>query len=135
MAMKTCVVQVVVLAFVFQLLLQNAKSAPAPRLRVTANHRYLEDDNGIPFFYLGDTAWELFHRLNREEAAEYLANRARKGFTIIQASVLSGVDGPMAPNAYGDAPFRNSDPTQPNEAYFHHVDFIDRKSTRLNSSH
>jgi hypothetical protein len=36
-------------------------------LRVAANQRYLEYDDGTPFFYLGDTAWELFHRLNREE--------------------------------------------------------------------
>ena len=33
------------------------------KLRVAANHRYLEYDDGTPFFYLGDTAWELFHRL------------------------------------------------------------------------
>jgi hypothetical protein len=26
--------------------------------------------------HLGDTAWELFHRLNREEAQYYLSNRA-----------------------------------------------------------
>ena len=25
-------------------------------------------EEGKPFFYLGDAAWELFHRLNREEA-------------------------------------------------------------------
>ncbi|NOT62986.1 MAG: DUF4038 domain-containing protein, partial [Acidobacteria bacterium] len=37
-----------------------------PRLKVAANHRYLQYEDGRPFFYLGDTAWELFHRLNRE---------------------------------------------------------------------
>ncbi len=37
-------------------------------LQVTENQRYLEYGDGIPFFYLGDTAWELFHRVNREEA-------------------------------------------------------------------
>ena len=29
--------------------------------------RYLFWDDGEPFFYLGDTAWELFHVLNRED--------------------------------------------------------------------
>ena len=38
-------------------------------LKVSPNHRYLMHDDGSPFFYLGDTAWELFHRLNRDEAA------------------------------------------------------------------
>jgi hypothetical protein len=76
----------------------------AARLKVTANHRYLEDENGKPFFYLGDTAWELFHRLNREEAVQYLTNRSQKGFTVIQAVVLPPADGLTVPNAYGDLP-------------------------------
>jgi len=53
------------------------------RLRVSSNGHFLEYADGCPFFYLGDTAWELFHRLNREEADLYLENRARKGFTVI----------------------------------------------------
>ena len=59
----------------------------AKRLRVADGGRYLEYD-GEPFFYLGDTAWELFHRLNREEADRYLKNRADKGYTVIQAVAL-----------------------------------------------
>jgi hypothetical protein len=42
---------------------------------------------------LGDTAWELFHRLKREEADKYLENRAEKGFTVIQAVAISELDG------------------------------------------
>jgi len=57
-------------------------------LKVSKNGRFLEDKTGKPFLYLGCTAWELFHRLNREEATEYLTNRAEKGFTVIQAVVL-----------------------------------------------
>ena len=41
-----------------------------PSLRVAANHRFLVTASGEPFFYLGDTAWELFHRLNREETKD-----------------------------------------------------------------
>jgi hypothetical protein len=94
------------------------------RLRVTANHRYLEYENGKPFFYLGDTAWELFHRLNREEATRYLTNRSQKGFTVIQASILAQLGGLTVPNAYGDLPVLDNDPAKPNEAYFRHIDFI-----------
>ena len=36
--------------------------------------------DGKPFFYLGDTAWLLFQRLNHEEVEEYLKDRAEKGF-------------------------------------------------------
>jgi hypothetical protein len=60
-------------------------AAPLPRPRVSDNHRFLVTQDGQPFFWLGDTAWELFHRLNREQAELYLDNRARKGFTVIQA--------------------------------------------------
>ena len=41
---------------------------PLPDLRVAADRRTLATDDGRPFFYLGDTAWELFHRLTREDA-------------------------------------------------------------------
>lgn len=94
------------------------------QLKISADKRHLERTNGKPFFWLGDTAWELFHRLNREEAIRYLQNRADKGFTVIQTVVLAELDGLNTPNAYGDKPLLNNDPTKPNEAYFKHVDFI-----------
>ncbi len=106
-------------------------TAAAKRLRVSANHRLLVYEDGSPFFYLGDTAWELFHRLNREEAADYLKNRADKGFTVIQAVVLAEVDGLHTPNAYGHTPLVNDDPTRPNEAYFQHVDWVIRRANDL----
>ena len=101
------------------------------KLRVSANGRYLIQQDDRPFFYLGDTAWELFHRLNREEANRYLQNRATNGFTVIQAVVLAELDGLKTPNAYGDLPFRTDDPSQPNEAYFKHVDYIVTKAASL----
>src|SRR5215468_9013191 len=107
--------QTAILTLVLLFVVRQASADEVHRLRVSENHRYLQYENGKPFFYLGDTAWELFHRLNREEAAEYLSNRAKKGFTVIQASVLSGMDGPVAPNAYGETPFVSGDPTKPNE--------------------
>src|SRR3989304_7234020 len=75
-----------VLVFGLSLLIaSNCQAQVKGKLRVSENHRYLEYEDGTPFFYLGDTAWELFHRLNREEALRYLTNRAEKGFTVIQA--------------------------------------------------
>jgi hypothetical protein len=101
-----------------------------PRLRVfrQENHpcsgRYLITDSSKPFFYLGDTAWELFHRLTREETELYLKDRAAKGFTVIQAVALAELDGLGTPNAYGHTPLHRNDPAQPNEDYFRHVDFV-----------
>lgn len=100
-------------------------------LQVALNRRHLQHADGTPFFYLGDTAWELFHRLNREEATRYLEDRARKGFNVIQAVALSEIEGLTVPNAYGDLPLRDKDPSQPNEAYFRHVDFVVEKAASL----
>ena len=93
-------------------------------LRVAANRRYLEFDDGTPFFYLGDTAWSLFHRLNLDEARYYLSNRSDKGFTVIQAVVISEFGEFSVPNANGDIPLIDRNPTTPNEKYFRHVDDI-----------
>ena len=92
-------------------------------LRVAGNQRYLEYDDGTPFFYLGDTAWGLFHALNHEEAQYYMSNRADKGFTVIQAVALSG-GGSNAPGVNGEVPLIDGNPAMPNENYYRHVDDI-----------
>lgn len=96
----------------------------AQELKVSDNKKYLQRADGSAFLWLGDTAWELFHKLNREDALLYLNNRAEKGFTVIQAVVLAELDGLKTPNAYGSLPLIDLDPSKPNEAYFEHVDFI-----------
>jgi hypothetical protein len=93
-------------------------------LKISDNRRFLVHDDGSPFFYLGDTAWELFHRLTLDEAGYYLRDRAAKRFTVIQAVVLAEMDGLHVPNMNGDIPLIDDDPTRPNEAYFAHVDAV-----------
>lgn len=95
-----------------------------PFLKVGPNGRYLFDAQNHPFFYLGDTAWMLFHRLSLDEARTYLSNRAEKGFTVIQAVVLAELGGTDTPNTNGDYPLKNMDPARPNEAYFRHIDAV-----------
>lgn len=106
-------------------------AAPLPRLKVSDNQRFLVTADGQPFFWLGDTAWELFHRLNREEAERYLKRRSEQGFTVIQAVVLAELDGLNTPNAFGHTPLKDNDPTKPNEDYFKHVDWIVAKANSL----
>jgi hypothetical protein len=110
---------------------QPRSGAGLPRLKVSDNRRFLVTDEGRPFFWLGDTAWELFHRLNREDAELYLQNRASLRFTVVQAVVLAELEGLTEPNAYGQTPLRNNDPLQPNETYFEHVDWIVARANQL----
>ncbi|RMG56630.1 MAG: DUF4038 domain-containing protein [Bacteroidetes bacterium] len=98
---------------------------------ISADRRHLTDASGRPFLWLGDTAWELFHILDVDEATHYLETRARQGFTVIQAVILAENDGLRRPNANGDVPLENLDPTRPVEAYFQHVDRIVEKATQL----
>jgi len=77
-------------------------------LKLSSNHRCLVTEDGSPFFYLGDTAWALFSRLNREDAAEYLEKRSAQGFTVVQAALTFGLR-----NAYGKSPFLDNDPARP----------------------
>lgn len=116
----------------------SCKAADIPEsIHISENRHFLVDQNGTPFFYLADTAWELFHRLGREEADLYLRNRAGKGFTVIQAVAVAELDGIKDPNAYGDLPFLNEDPSRPDvkegpdNDYWDHVDYIVRRANEL----
>ncbi|MFW6326820.1 MAG: glycoside hydrolase family 140 protein [Bacteroidota bacterium] len=101
------------------------------KLSISEDGRRFENSDGSSFLWLGDTAWELFHKLNREEADEYLKNRSEKGFTVIQAVILAELNGLRSPNPYGDLPLINNNPENPNEAYFKHVDYIVNKANEL----
>ena len=109
-----------------------------PLLKVSDNHRFLVDENGDPFFWLGDTGWLLFKKCNREEAVTYLKNRKQKGFNVIQVMVLHDLDNTV--NVYGDAAFEDKDVSIPittegnlyndDEQYdfWDHVDYIIKKA-------
>jgi hypothetical protein len=118
------------LLLLFVLLPSASGAEPLPRVKVSGDHRFLTTADGRPFFWLGDTAWELFHRLNREEADTYLALRAKQGYTVIQAVALAELDGHTDPNPYGHLPLVDLDPAQPaavdgpSNDYWDHVDYI-----------
>ena len=94
------------------------------RLKVSPNGHYLEHEDGTPFFWLGDTAWELFQRLRLEEISTYLGNRQKKGFNVIQSVIIPSDGGLKIPNQYGEFPLANKNPDQPNEKYFALVDTV-----------
>ena len=100
----------------------------AQKLQVSENKRYLVNDNNEPFFWMADTAWELFHRSSREEVDVYLLKRKQQGFNVIQAVILAELDGLNDPNRYGETPLINNNPSKPNPSYFEHVDYVINKA-------
>lgn len=102
-------------------------------LKVSANGRYLMTADEKPFFWLGDTGWLLFGKLDREEAIKYLDDRKEKGFNVIQVMLLHEVP---SVNVYGDSSVLNKNVATPAVTkgkdfkdsaqydYWDHVDFI-----------
>jgi hypothetical protein len=110
------------------------------QIRVSANGRFLETRDGKPFFWLGDTDWEMCHRLTREEIEKFINTRSEQGYNVLQIVALAEFNGIREPNRNGDYPLNNEDPTQllvtpgnnPADAYeydyWDHVDFIINKA-------
>ena len=88
-------------------------------------------EDGKPFFYLGDTAWDLFPNLSKEDADLFLTTRAKQKYNVIQAVVLGERDNLVTPNNTGYTPLIDCDPTRPNEAYFKHVDWVIQRGVEL----
>ncbi|MDR2148888.1 MAG: glycoside hydrolase family 140 protein [Tannerella sp.] len=109
---------------------EDDRRAPFPwdngKLKVSDNRRFLQHENGKPFFWLGETAWLFPSRLNRDETGYFMEETARNGFNVIQVSVLHSLG---AMNAYGHAAlpdgFNFSGIDEAGEYnYWKHVDYI-----------
>ena len=115
----------------------SAHAAPKPPaapsllpVSVSPNGHDLVTSDGKPFFWLGDTAWELIHATTMDEARYYLHTRARQGFTVIQTVVLAENDGLHTPTPEGLTPFTGDDPSKPNAGYFDKVEAIVAEAER-----
>ena len=126
------------LSIIFLLTLSlTAYAQEQPRLEVSPDGHSLQWSNGDPFFYMADTAWELIHRLDREEVDTYLKLRKAQGYNVIQTVVLSEFDGLNTPNAYGDRPFKGNHPStmaikdgEQND-YWDHIEYILSRATEM----
>lgn len=98
----------------------NAYSFP---ITVSKSGRYLIDAKAQPFFYLADTGWQIFNKLTKEEALQYLEDRRQKGFTAIQAQIISHFPGD-AVSRDAEAAFDNKDLAKPRDPYFDHVEWV-----------
>ncbi len=97
-------------------------------INVSSNGRYFVDRNGGPFFWQGDTEWELFHLFSAPDAKALLQKRRDQGFSVIQVMVTGvypewGVMKGMKPWKDTQA-WLNNNPLTPNEDYFKRVDAI-----------
>ncbi len=92
-------------------------------IRVSSNGRYFVDGEGNPFFWLGDTQWELFRCFSPPDARTVLERRKSQGFSVIQV-MITGVGEGAKPNVAGETPWVGDDPASPNEAYFRNVDSV-----------
>ena len=96
------------------------------KLKVSENGRYLQHENGTPFFWLGDTGWLLPERLDRDEAEFYLDQCAAKGYNVVQVQTINDVP---AYNIYGQSShpegfdFKNIN-KKGVYGYWDHFDFI-----------
>jgi hypothetical protein len=69
-------------------------------LVVSDNHRYLVHKNGQPFFWMGNTAWLMPERLNRDEVEYFLSKEREAGYNVELVQVLNAIP---TFNVYGQA--------------------------------
>ena len=113
---------------------EQASEATLPwdngKLTVSPDGRYLQHENGAPFFWMGETGWLLPERLTREDADFYLDACRDAGFNVVQVQTVNGVP---ARNAYGKLSmpdgfdFSKID-EEGEDGYWQHMDYIIRKA-------
>ena len=84
-------IAVFLLLFLIPISSQAQKPWDNGKLKVSENQRFLQFENGKPFFWQGETAWLMPERLNRDEVAFYLKSCKEAGYNMAQVQVLNGV--------------------------------------------
>jgi len=125
-------------------LIAASPSSPADKpvafpLKLSANRRYLVDQNNQPFLIVGDSPQGLLGRLTEAQAEQYFADRQAHGF-----NTLGWIDVACAGNDYpankdgstpdgirpfmgylaGGTDYTHYDLTKPSQAYFTRLDHI-----------
>lgn len=96
-------------------------------LKVSANHRYLQHENGKPFFWLGETGWLLPQKLDRSEVNYYLECCQKAGYNVVQVQTMNGVP---ATNLYGASSlpdgfnFKNVEKDKSSTSYWGNMDYV-----------
>ena len=89
-------------------------------LQVSEENRTLQHKDGTGFFWMADTAWDLY-RLEREDISKYMKDRAKKKFTVIQAVAMHAY---WSKTGTAQNPLIDRNISNPNEEYWEHIDYI-----------
>ena len=106
---------------ILSLLILDPPQVHPPLLRVSTDKHFLQTEKGEPFFWLGDTGWLLLTRLTREQTDQYLEDRHKKGFNVIQVMLIHGL---ADTDAYGDSALHNKNLATPADRYWQHLDHV-----------
>jgi hypothetical protein len=90
------------------------------KLKISANKRMLQHEDGTGFFWMGDTAWQMTLKLKKEDIPLYFDKRKAEGFNVSLITIESWQG---MKNRYNEAAF-NSFYTDPNESFWKYIDFI-----------
>ena len=105
-------------------------------LKISASHRYLIDQNGIPFMIVGDSPQALIGNVSLLKAKEYISNRAKYGINALWINLIcnAGTGCNAAGTTFdGVAPFTTAgDLSTPNPAYFDRADEVIRLAAESN---
>ncbi len=108
--------------------LRESAQGQAYPVKVSANKRYLVDQNNVPFLIAGDAPQSLMVNISEADADTYFADRASHGFNSLWINLLcadytggrtdaSTFDGILPWTTAGDL-------STPNEVYFSHCDRV-----------
>ncbi len=89
-------------------------------LKLSDNRRYLTQDEGTPFFWLADTAWNGVLRADPDDWHRYLQMRQNQHFTVIQFVATQWRGSTTDPT--GNTAFSTTDPIQINPTFFQRLD-------------
>jgi hypothetical protein len=96
------------------------------RIRVADSKRTLSFGNGEPFFYLGDTAWEITWKSTLEQARRYVADRRAKEYSVVQIVATSHLDPRIVTNRNGERSYIGEGYDIPNPKFFWYLDTLVR---------
>jgi hypothetical protein len=75
-------------------------------LRISAKGPYLEDQDGVPFLFIGDAVWYPTEMLSQTDMTAYLNDRKAKGFTAVEIALMDNYFTTSPPDDLsGNAPF------------------------------
>jgi len=98
--------------------------------KLSADGRYLVDQQENPFLVIGDSPWSLIVELTPDQVNRYLGDRQAKGFTLLLVNLIEHKFASDPPRLRdGTPPFHTpGDFATPNDDYFAYAEEVVRKA-------